>query len=286
MSFELIDTHCHVHFEAYKEDMDEVVTRALERGIGMITVGTQTTTSKNAVELARKHDGVWATIGLHPNHLHQQEFFDENELAADEEMMKSIKTRAEAFDDSFYRELVDDPNVVAIGEFGLDFYRIPENESREKVIEDQKASERQQLAFASSVGKPVVIHCRNAHEDQYNLLKEEIDRGGLKQRGVIHCFTGTVEEARRYHELGFHTSITGIVNFSKELQAVVKELPLENIMIETDAPYLTPPPHRGKRNEPAYVRFIAEHIAELKGVSYDEVASVTTSNARQLFNIE
>jgi TatD DNase family protein len=281
----LIDTHCHVHFEAFKNDMDEVVQRALDAGVGMISVGTQSTTSKNGIALAERFDGVWTTIGLHPNHLHQQEFFDDDELPPEEQATGKIKTRAEVFDPEYYSELVKHPKVVAIGEFGLDYYRIPPGAHKEQVIEDQKAACRAQLQFATEHSKPVVIHCRDAHAEQFELLKEEIDRGGLKRRGVIHCFTGTVENAERYRSIGFLTSITGIVTFAKDLQAVVKQIPLDQIMIETDAPYLTPAPHRGKRNEPAYVKHIAEFIAELKGVSFDEVAEMTTMNARKLFDI-
>jgi len=160
----LIDSHCHVHFQAYKDDMDEVVKRSLDAGVGMITVGTQSSTSKTAIELAEKYENVWATIGLHPNHLHKQEFFDEDELPPEEKATGKIKTRAEAFDPEYYRTLIDHPKVVAIGEFGLDYYRVPDHLDRDQVIADQEASCAQQLSFASEFDKPVVIHCRDAHE--------------------------------------------------------------------------------------------------------------------------
>lgn len=285
MTYRFIDTHCHVHFQAYKEDMDAVVQRALEAGVGMVTVGTQSTTSKNGLALAEKYDGVWATIGLHPNHLHAQEFFDDNELGPEEQAHGKIKTRSEHFDPEYYRELAMHPKVVGIGEFGLDYYRIPEGANVEDVKRDQEESVRQQLQFATEVNKPVVIHCRDAHTDQARLLKEEIDRGGLQRRGVIHCFTGTAAEAAVYRELGFLVSITGIVTFAKNLQEEVSQIPLDQIMIETDSPYLTPAPNRGKRNEPVYVEHVAAKIAELKGVSIDEVAKITTENARKLFGL-
>lgn len=281
----LIDTHCHVHFQAYKDDMDEVVKRTLDAGVQMVTVGTQTSTSKGAIELAERYEGVWATIGLHPNHLHQQEFFDDDELPVEEQATGKIKTRAEAFDPEYYRSLVDHPKVVAVGEFGLDYYRVPNHLDREKVITDQKKSCQQQLVFASQTDKPVIIHCRDAHEAQYDLLKAEIDRGGLGKRGVIHSFTGTLEDARRYEELGFMLGLNGILTFSKDLQAVVSDIPLAQIVIETDAPYLTPPPHRGKRNEPHYVKFIAQLLAELQNKSLSQIADQTTQNARQLFDL-
>lgn len=293
MKFNFIDTHCHVHFQAYKEDMDEIVQKSLEEGVGMVTIGTQSTTSKNGIELAEKYDGVWATIGLHPNHLHAQEFFDANELPPpgvkdDLKELKhpeKVKTRSEAFDPDYYRELVKHPKVVAIGEFGLDYYRIPEGLSKEQVKQDQKIECQKQLQFASECDKAIVIHCRDAHDDQIELLKAEIDRGGLKKRGVIHSFTGTAEDAAKYRELGFLIGLNGILTFSKELQAEIKQVPLEQIVVETDSPYLTPPPNRGKRNEPRFVKFVAEKVAEIKGVSVEEVARVTNESARKVFNL-
>ena len=285
MKWKLIDTHCHVHFQAYQTDMEAVIERSLAAGVGMITVGTQSTTSKNGLALAEKYDGLWATIGLHPNHLHAQEFFDDAELPPSKRVTGKIKTRAEHFDPEYYRPLAMHPKVVAIGEFGLDYFRLPPGVDLEAVTSDQKISVREQLKFASSVDKPVVIHCRDAHNDQSDLLQNEIDNGGLKRRGVIHCFTGSVADAQRYRELGFLISITGIVTFSKELQAVVKDIPLEQLMIETDSPYLTPAPFRGKRNEPSYVELVAKKIAELKNVSFDEICATTTANAVRLFKL-
>jgi TatD DNase family protein len=292
MQFRFIDTHCHVHFQAYQDDMEDVVERSLAAGVGMITVGTQSTTSKNGIALAEKYDGVWCTIGLHPNHLHAQDFFDDNELppGVSDDLQEGdgpahIKTRAERFDWDYYRELAKHPKVVAIGELGLDYYRVPPGVDIEKLKQDQKDQAREQLRFASEVNKPVVIHCRDAHADQAELLKEEIDRGGLARRGVIHCFTGTAEEAARYRELGFYVSFTGIVTFGKNVMAAAKDIPLDQILIETDSPYLTPAPYRGKRNEPRYVQYVAEKIAELHGVTVDEVARITTDNAKKLFQL-
>lgn len=285
MNYKFIDTHCHVHFQAYKEDMDEVVQRSLDEGVAMVTIGTQSTTSKSGIELAEKYEGVWATIGLHPNHLHKQEFFDQDELPPEEQTTGKIKTRSEAFDPAYYRDLVSHPKVVAIGEFGLDYYRIPPEVDKENMIEDQKTACRQQLAFASESNKPIVIHCRDAHDDQVVLLAEEIKTGGLTQRGVIHSFTGNASEAAKYHELDFKLGLNGILTFSKELQSALKDIPLEQIVLETDAPYLTPPPNRGKRNEPHYVKFIADAVAQIKDVPVEEVAQVTNHNATSLFNL-
>jgi len=283
---QLIDSHCHIHFEAYKEDMDEAVKRSLDAGVQMVTIGTQSTTSKNAIALAEKYDGVYATIGLHPNHLHRQEFFDEQELPPEERATGKIKTRSELFDPAYYEKLVHHPKVVAIGEFGLDYYRIPNHLDRASVIANQRESCKQQLEFANRFNKPVVIHCRDAHEMQYELLKELVDAGRLQNRGVIHSFTGTAVDAERYRELGFRIGLNGILTFSKDLQEQVKHIPLEQIMLETDAPYLTPPPHRGKRNEPQYVRFIAQMVADIHGINVEEVAARTTHTSKTLFQLD
>jgi TatD DNase family protein len=288
LSMKYIDTHCHVHFQAFKDDMDEVVQRSLKNGVGMITVGTQSTTSKNGLALAEKYDGVWCTVGLHPNHLHAQEFADDNELSPNDPQHThgvKIKTRAEHFDAEYYRELVSHPKVVAIGEFGLDYFRVPPGVDLDTLKTEQAVAVREQMRFATQSAKPIVIHCRDAHADQFQLLKDEIDGGGLKRRGVIHCFTGTAEEAARYKTIGFFVSFTGIVTFGKNVAQTAKEVPLDQILIETDSPYLTPPPNRGKRNEPSNVVYIAETIAKLKGISVDEVAKVTTENAMKLFGL-
>ena len=290
----LIDTHCHVHFNAYKEDSDEVIQRSLDAGVLMITVGTQTDTSRKAVEVANKYDGVWAAVGLHPNHLCEQEFMDPSEV----EEIATVKTRCEKFDPEVYRELAKDPKVVAIGEFGLDYFHLPEQFDRDELIKDQKESMRVHLDLADELDLPVIIHSRDSHDDQIELLKEYVEAGKLTRRGVIHCYTGTLEQAEKYFELGFMISFTGIITFppkrseisaGKELtqiQEVVKQVPLDKIMVETDAPYLSPVPERGKRNEPAYVQHVAEKIAELKGVSIEEVTEATNKNAQTLFQIK
>lgn len=281
----LIDTHCHVHFAAYEHDMDEVVKRTLDAGIDMITIGTQSTTSLNGIKLAERYEGVWATVGLHPNHVHRQEFFDTNELPASEQPNPKIKTRAESFDPEYYRQLAQHEKVVAIGEFGLDFYRIPEHLSKEQVIKDQEEELIKQLNFANEINKPIVIHCRDAHNRQYEILKDFTDRGLLAKRGVIHSFTGNIEDAQKYHSIGFSVAFNGIATFAKELKEVVKAIPNDQLLIETDSPYLSPAPNRGKRNEPLNVRYIAEFIAEQRNVSIEEIAEITTYNAKQLFNL-
>jgi TatD DNase family protein len=288
----MIDTHCHVQFNAYNEDRDRVIKRTLEKGVRMITVGTQSDTSKTGLELARKYDGLWASVGLHPNHLCEQEFYDEDELPPEEKPTGKIKTRCEQFDREYYLRLAEDDNCVAIGECGLDYFRIPDDLDREEVIAGQKDVLRDQLDLADAANLPVIIHCRNAHGDQHAILRAYTEDNKLQRRGVIHCFTGTIEEAKKYIELGFMISFTGIITFPPKkdrdhtLVDVVSEVPMGSMMIETDAPYLTPEPHRGERNEPHYVKHVAEKIAEIKNVSFEEVAEHTTRNAERLFGID
>ncbi|PJE77177.1 hypothetical protein COV05_01020 [Candidatus Uhrbacteria bacterium CG10_big_fil_rev_8_21_14_0_10_48_16] len=282
----LIDSHCHVHFNAYKEDMDEVIQKTLDEGVFMITVGTQKDTSKHGLEVAERYEGMWATVGLHPNHTVEQEFWDDDELSPDEQATPKIKTRAEAFDMAYYRELVRHPKCVGIGETGLDYYRIPEGVDKETVMKNQEATVRAQFDLATEADLPVVIHCRDAYAEQAMLIQEYLDAGKLSRRGVIHCFTGTREEAQRFLDQGFYISFSGIVTFSKALQEVAKTIPLEKLLIETDAPYLTPVPDRGKRNEPWRVKFVAEKIAELKGVTVEEVAEATVKNTQSIFQLD
>lgn len=278
----LIDTHCHVHFPAYDADRAEVLERARAAGVAMITVGTRYETSVSAVAFAELHSDVWATIGIHPNHTYDVGFKDTNELPGHEHE----GTLGEIFDTAKYEELARHQKVVAIGECGLDYYRLPEDPAaRDAIIAKQKAGLKDQIDFATKVKKPLVIHCRDAHADQASIIDDALRGGGLPARGVIHCFTGTAEEASTYRSLGFYVSIPGIVTFAKNVQEAVRDIPLAQMVVETDAPYLAPKPYRGKRNEPAYVAETARAIAEIKGVSVDEVTAVTTQNAKSLFRL-
>lgn len=277
----LVDTHCHLHFQGFKENRAEVIKRAQAAGILMITVGTKARTSRDAVVLAEKHDGMWATVGLHPNHLHAYPLDVEEEIVP----------KPEDFDAAIYRELAKNLKVVAIGECGLDYYRIDERADREEIKRKQQEVFRAHLNLADELNLSVIIHCRDAHADVQKILKEYLATGKLARRGVIHCFTGTKLEAEAYLPLGFLISFTGIITFpprkdqQETLADVVRALPLDRIMIETDAPYLAPVPFRGKQNEPTYVRYVAEKVAEITGAAFDTVADATSKNARQLFRI-
>ena len=194
-----------------------------------------------------------------------------------------------------YEKLAHHPKCVAIGECGLDYYRT-RTADRDAIINKQRETVRAQFDLASDLGLPVVIHCRGAHADQLAIIREFLTQGKLVPRGVVHCFTGTLDEAHSYIKLGFFVSFTGVITFPARkdestvdgltpLQQLIRALPIESIMVETDAPYLTPLPHRGKRNEPAYVRHVAEKIAEIKDV-VEDVAIATNANAEKLFKIK
>lgn len=272
----LIDTHSHLNFQAFRQDYDAVIERSLEEEVWMINVGTQFETSRRAVEMAEEYsDGVYAAIGLHPIHLFEHHV-DEEET--------SFNARGEEFNADSYKDLFSrSVKVVAIGEFGLDYFRMPPNEDPDLVKKVQEEVVKQHLILAEEVDKPAMIHCRDAYDDLVRVIEETNYRG----RGEIHSFTGTWAQAKKFLNLGFFVALNGIITFDKtgRSEEVVKNLPLESIILETDAPYLTPAPHRGKRNEPSYVKFVAQKIAEVKGIEVEEVEQVTTENARKLFRI-
>lgn len=251
----LIDTHCHPQFPQYDADREEIIRRALDNNIRMICVGTDLEKSKEAIDLAQKYDLIWASVGLHPN-----------------DVIYDLRI-------TNYEELIKLEKVVAIGEIGLDYYRTKELEKQKL----QKEVLKKFLELAAKLNKPVIIHCRDAHNDMISILKSYIL--SLKSVGVIHSFTGTREEAKKYIDLGFYIGFNGIITFARQYDEVVINIPLDRILVETDAPYLTPEPYRGKRSEPSYVKFVAEKIAELRKISIEEVAEQTTQNTKTLFKL-
>lgn len=278
----LIDTHCHVNFSAYKDDSDEVIKRCLDNNIWLINVGSQLSTSQRVLEIANKYtQGVYAIVGLHPIHLYKMHV-DEAEQGLD------FVTRAEEFDYEVYKKLAQQPKVVGIGEMGIDYFHLPHDENPDEVKIKQKQTFLQGLKLAKELNKPITIHTRpskgtqDAYDDEIDILQK-----ANYFKGVVHCFVGTAEQAQKFIDMGLLLSFTGIVTFknAKEVQAIVKTIPLNKIMIETDSPYLSPEPFRGSRNEPSFVEYVARKIAELKGLSYDEVAEVTSNTAKNFFNI-
>lgn len=247
----LVDTHSHLNFNAFKNDLDEVIKRSLSEDVFLINVGSKYETSKRAIEIAENCEkGVWAAIGLHPIH-----------------------SKEEEFDKEKYKELAKSKKVVAIGEIGLDYYK-----DYGVFKEKQKKAFLEQLSFAKELNLPVIFHCRKAHNDLLGVLKKN------QIPGVIHCFTGRWSQAKEYLEMGFYLGFNGII-YKLDLKEVIEKTPIEKILIETDCPYLTPPQAGAERNEPIFVKYIAEDIAKIKNLDYQKVAEITTQNAKQLFRI-
>ena len=270
----IIDTHSHLSFKAYDADREEVIQRTQKEGVVCIDVGTKYETSKRAIELAEKNEGIYAAIGMHPIHIKT----DLLKLKMDEEE-GAFAPLGEEFDRERYKELAKSTKVVAIGEIGLDYYYKPKGTTKkEKFKEKQKEVFKEQLDLAKELNLPVIIHCRMAHEDVIEIL------GNYNLKGTIHCFTGSWEQAQKYMELGFFLGINGII-FKMDLDEVIKKCPLDKILVETDCPYLTPPEAGVERNEPRFVKLVAKRIAELKDITFDEVAEKTTENAKRLFNL-
>lgn len=270
----LIDTHSHLNFKAYDADRDEVIKRCQNEGVVCIDVGTKYETSKRAIELAEKYKNIFASIGMHPIHIKT----DLMKTKLDEEE-GAFQPFGEDFSVEKYRELAKSKRVVAIGEIGLDYYYRPKTKIRQEQFEKkQKEVFIAQLESAEELNLPVIVHCRMAHEDVIQILSEH------KVKGVVHCFTGNVAEMQKYLNLGFCIGLNGII-FKLNLDEVVKNCPLGKILIETDCPYLVPPKAEAERNEPIFVKYVTERIAELKNISFQEVADKTSANAQKLFNI-
>ncbi|PJF42789.1 MAG: hydrolase TatD [Phototrophicales bacterium] len=259
----LVDTHCHLDFSAYADDRDEVIANAQANGITrIINPGTDLATSQAALQLSEQYECVYAGVALHPN----------STMAWSPEIIAALE------------HLASHPKVVAIGEIGLDYYW---DKSPKEV---QKAAFEAQLELARRLQLPVIIHNREASEDVIAILRAWVPTlpAHLKTRaGVLHSFSAPAHIAQEALSLGFYLGFTGPITFKKaeDLRRIAADVPLDRILIETDGPYLTPHPHRGKRNEPAYVRFIAERLAAIHQISEEEFATITTQNAEHLFRL-
>lgn len=280
--FKYFDAHTHVHFAAFKDDWREAVARALAQDIWFVTVGTQKDTSRAAVEAANSFsEGVYAAIGLHPVHT-DRSFHDAEELGAGGDE-KGFTSRGEQFDPAYYKELALDPKVVAIGECGLDYFHIEEDAEEKK--RRQKEAFEGQVALAHEVNKPLMIHCRDAFPDLIDMLVA--NRDSLNNiPGVIHFFTGTPDDAKRLLELGFGFTFGGVITFARSYDETLKMLPVDRIFSETDAPYVSPEPYRGKRNEPSYVVEVVKKLALVKGLSIEEMAAQIRENAARVFGVK
>jgi TatD DNase family protein len=275
----LIDTHSHVNFNAFKDDADEVINKSLEKGIYMINVGSQYSTSVRAIEIAKKYKPkIWAAIGLHPIQLQRGkfEYHDDNELAKEE-----ISTTGEEFNYNKYLALAKNPEVVAIGEVGLDYHHFNEGDNILKMKEKQEKTFVEFIELANEVNKPIIVHCWDAYEDLYEILKNNT----VERRGVVHSFVGGYKTARKFIELGYKIGLNGVITYSDSFHCLIKELDLKDIVLETDCPYLSPVPKKGERNVPMNVKYVAEKIAEIKNTNYDEVTKITAENAIQAFNL-
>jgi TatD DNase family protein len=254
---ELFDTHAHLHFPDFADDLPAVLDRAREAGVrGILTIGTDVETSRAAIAIAAREPDVWAAVGIHPHEA----------AAADDAALREIEQLAGA------------PRVVAVGEIGLDFFR--NLAPRAAQIRCLGAL----LELARRVGKPALVHCRDAHDETLAALAE--GRVG-DVGGIMHCFSGDAAIAQRCLDLGLHVSIAGPVTYpnARALPDVVRVVPADRLVVETDCPYLPPQPFRGKRNEPAYVAITAARVAALRGEPLDALAAAMTANARRLFGI-
>ncbi len=276
-----IDTHAHLNFPAFVKDRDKLIKECLKKDIWLINVGTNLFTSKKAVEIAQRYgEGVYASIGLHPLNLDTgfvKIKIDKDEVDKEESPFES------EFDYETYQKLAFDKKVVAIGEIGLDYYWKPKTKIKlEKFKEAQNILFRQQLRLAKELDLPIIIHCRMAHDDLIRILKEQSLIYDSNFKGVIHCFTGNWEQARAYMAMGFHIGFNGII-FKFDQDDIIKKMPLEKMLIETDCPYLLPPKYKKKINDPMGVEYVAKEIAKIRNISLKEVADQTTQNAQKLF---
>jgi TatD DNase family protein len=261
-----IDVHAHLHDKAFNEDRDAVLLEMKQKGIGAVTIGTDFEQSQKAVALAEKHKHLWATIGFHP-----------------------VDNKEEVFDAQRYEELAHHPKVVAIGECGLDYYWPSQeggitNEEKER----QKKIFRDQVELSIRVSKPLMLHGRpskgtmDAYEDMLSMLYEH--KGIVS--GNAHFFAGDTHIAKRFLDLGFTMSFPGVVTFAKEIEQVVSFVPIDDMHAETDSPYATPAPHRGKRNSPLFVPLIVEKIATVKKQSVESTRKALLENAKKMFGLE
>ena len=276
----LFDTHCHLQFKSYDKDREEVIRRCQENNVILNIVGTQAETSKRAVEMAEKHENMYATVGLHP--------IQHDSVLVEEEISK-FNSKNEEFDESFYEDLLKSEKVIAIGETGMDAYHVPKDKDLNEVLNKQLTLFVKHVELAGKHDLPLVIHVRDAHSEMIERLKDCKINGP----GVFHCFSGNWKQAQAYLNMGFYLGFTGVITFppkksdpaaQADLLEVIEKMPLDKILIETDAPYLAPQKYRGERCEPWMVEEVAKKIREVRGLSLEEINKVTTENARKLFS--
>lgn len=273
-----IDIHSHLGFEDYGQDFKAVIDRMGESGVGTIAIGADLATSIEAVKVASENENVWACIGQHPTHNMSEENF----------------RYSESFDEVEFEKLVSNPKVVAIGECGLEYYKLEGDV--EKIKAKQKEDFKKQIEFAIKYDKPLMLHIRDgevkgqAFDDAYEILSGfsktcNLTPNTYRLRGNVHFFTGKLEMAQKFIALGFTISFVGLITYVHDFDKIIKAVPLESLQAETDAPYVAPVPHRGERNEPSYVTHIYAKIAEIRGEDPELVRLQLLANAKRVFSL-
>ncbi len=253
----LVDSHCHLDFPDFADELDDVVARAHDAGVAVMqTICTRVTKFEDIKDLAERYENIWCSVGVHPHNVESEGVVDTGRLVA----------------------LAEHPKVIGIGETGLDFFY--DHSPRD----EQRQSFRHHIWAARQTGLPVIVHTRDADDDTMDILEDEMGKGAFP--GLIHCFSTSGELAERSLAIGLSISMSGILTFKKaeELRDIARDIPLERLLVETDAPYLAPAPHRGMRNEPSFVSDTAAFLADLKGISKEVLAATTTDNFFNLFH--
>lgn len=260
----MIDTHCHLNFKAFNKDRHQVIERAIKTGVEKIIIpGAKIDSSKKGVEIAQQYESCYAAVGIHPHH--------SNQIDESQEELNSLVKQAK---------------VVAVGEIGLDYHRY---HNYPPISSSVKKAQRElfllQLELAKKMHLPVIIHCREAYEDLLTILEMSAAKGQF--RGVFHCFEGTEKQLTEVLDLGFYAGFDGNITYEENslLRKLVKLTPLDRLLLETDAPFLTPLPFRGQRNEPAFITYLTKCVAEIQQKSFEDIAGIISFNAQKLFNI-
>ena len=275
----MVDSHCHLYFPEFNQDRIETIERARKMGVSFfVQVGASLNDSRQAVELANQYDDMVASVGIHPHEAHKYAQVQNSKF--------KVQNKNLDIDIAELGRLAieNKAKIKAIGECGLDFGKFGEIEDNEKKA--QTALFEAQIVLAQELNLPLIIHCRNAHRETAQKIQ---DASSKLQAVIIHCFTGSWLDAKRYLELGCYISFSGIVSFKKKAEAIQEaavKTPLDRFLVETDAPYLAPEPHRGQRNEPAFIKNIIQSIADLRGISFEELEKATDQNARNIFKIK
>ncbi|MDD3098406.1 MAG: TatD family hydrolase [Candidatus Pacebacteria bacterium] len=276
----LFDSHTHLNLAAFDEDREQVLKRILKEKVSVINIGTCFETSKKAIAIANQYENCWATVGLHPSHTIPLKI-DKNELALINS--KSEFLNPETFNNEF-ETLLENPKVIAIGECGLDYTYLNDfsGADKEKYKKIEENEFRKQIQVAKKHKLVLCLHVRDLYNEALDILEDEHYENG----GVFHFFTGNISEAKKIIEKGFYLGFSGVITYSQNLNNVIEKIPLEKILIETDAPYVAPVPYRGQRNEPLYVKEVAKKIAQIKKLPLEEIEEVTFKNAVKVFKLQ